>query len=95
MITWDADGTPDSRSFFVNQATAQSIGEGLVSQMVADVGGPDVAGDVVIISSDATSANQNSWIDVMKPALAQTKLNLATIKFPGENASNAQGTPRT
>ncbi|MBP85244.1 MAG: secreted solute-binding lipoprotein [Planctomycetaceae bacterium] len=89
VITWDADGLPDSRSFFVNQATAQSIGEGLVNTMVADLGGADVEGDIVIISSDATSANQNSWIDVMKPAIEKTKLNLATIKYPGENSSNA------
>jgi len=89
VITWDADGLPDSRSFFVNQATARSIGEGLVNTMVTDLGGADVEGDVVIISSDATSANQNSWIDVMKPALQQTRLNLATIKYPGENSSNA------
>ena len=88
VITWDADGAPGSREYFVNQATAQSIGEGMVSAMVNDLG-PDVAGDVVIISSDATSANQNAWIDAMKPALAKTRLNLATIKYPGENASNA------
>ena len=88
VITWDADSTPESRSFFVNQASAQAIGEGRVSAMMNDLG-PDTEGDVVIISSDATSANQNSWIDAMKPALAKTKLNLATIKYPGENAANA------
>ncbi len=88
IITWDADSTPESRSFFVNQASAQAIGEGMVSAMMNDLG-PDTEGDVVIISSDATSANQNSWIDAMKPALAKTKLNLATIKYPGENAANA------
>lgn len=89
VITWDADGVTDSRSFFVNQATSQSIGEGMVNAMVADLGGPDVEGDVVIISAEATAANQNTWIEVMKPALEKTKLNLATIKYPGENASNA------
>jgi rhamnose transport system substrate-binding protein len=88
VITWDADGTPASRELFVNQATSQSIGEGMVNAMLSDLG-PNAAGDVVIISSDATSANQNAWIEVMKPALAKTKLNLATIKYPGENASNA------
>ncbi|MBM4000280.1 MAG: substrate-binding domain-containing protein [Planctomycetes bacterium] len=88
VITWDADGTADSRSFFVNQATAESIGRGMVKAMVDDLG-PDAEGDVVIISSDATSANQNAWIDVMKPALAESRLRLATIKYPGENASNA------
>lgn len=88
VLTWDADGISESRSFFVNQASALAIGEGLVQAMVADLGA-DVAGDVVIISADATSANQNSWIDAMKPALAATRLNLATIKYPGENGSNA------
>ena len=43
----------------------------------------------MIISSDATSANQNSWIEVMKPAIENSNLNLATIKYPGENASQA------
>ncbi len=89
VITWDADGVAGSRSFFVNQATAESIGQGLVDAMVADLGGPEVAGDVVIISAEATAANQNEWIDVMKPALAKTKLNLQTIKYPGENAAAA------
>ena len=89
VITWDADGTPDSRRFFVNQATPQSIGRGMVDAMINDVGGPDVEGDVVIISSDVTSANQNSWIEVMKSALAESKLNLVTTKYPGENASQA------
>lgn len=88
VLTWDADGLPGSRSFFVNQATARAIGEGMVQAMVNDLG-PETAGDVVIISSDATSANQNAWIDVMKPALEMTKLKLQTIKFPGENSSNA------
>ncbi len=88
VITWDADGTADSRSFFVNQATPQAIGQGLVNTMITDIGA-DQSGDVVIISSDATSANQNSWIKAMEPALAKSNLKLQTIKFPGENAGNA------
>jgi rhamnose transport system substrate-binding protein len=88
VITWDADGVTEARSFFVNQATPQAIGEGMVQAMVKDLGA-DTTGDVVIISSDATSANQNAWIATMKPALEKTKLRLATIKYPGENASNA------
>jgi ABC-type sugar transport system substrate-binding protein len=89
VITWDADGAAASRSFFVNQATGESIGQGLVNAMVNDLGGPEVEGDVVIISAEATAANQNQWIDIMKPALEETKLNLQTIKYPGENAGNA------
>jgi len=88
VITWDADAGTDTRSHFVNQATAQAIGEGLVQAMVDDLGA-DTEGDVVIVSSDATSDNQNSWIAAMKPALEKTKLNLVTIKYPGENAADA------
>ncbi len=88
VLTWDADGTPESRAFFVNQASPAAIGEGMVKALVADLGA-DASGDVVIVSSDATAANQNSWIDAMKPALDKTKLRLATIKYPGENAGNA------
>lgn len=88
VITWDADAPAEARSFFVNQATSRAIAEGMVNAMVADLGA-ETKGDVVIISSDATSANQNGWIEVMKPALARTQLNLATIKYPGENASQA------
>lgn len=88
VLTWDADARPETRSFFVNQATPQAIGEGMVQAMVDDLG-PETAGDVVIISSDATSDNQNSWIAAMKLALKKTKLKLATIKYPGENAANA------
>lgn len=89
VITWDADGVADSREFFVNQATPEAIGRGLVQAMINDVGGPDVEGDVVIVSSDVTSANQNAWIEVMKPALADSKLSLQTMKYPGENAAQA------
>lgn len=89
VITWDADGIGDARAWFVNQATPESIGKGLVRTMIEDLGGPHVEGDVVIISSDATSANQNAWIEVMKPELESSKLTLRTIKFPGENGAQA------
>lgn len=89
VLTWDADSASETRSFFINQATSQAIGLGMVNAMIQDVGGEAVEGDVVIISSDATSDNQNSWIDVMKPALAQSRLHLQTIKYPGENSSQA------
>lgn len=89
VITWDADGTSDAREFFVNQATPQAIGEGMVRAMIEDLGGPEVSGDVAIISSDVTAANQNSWIATMEPALTASALNLVATKYPGENAARA------
>ncbi|MGE3775567.1 MAG: substrate-binding domain-containing protein [Pirellulaceae bacterium] len=89
VITWDADGAADARSFFVNQATAEAIGRGMVEAMVRDLGASDTEREVVIVSSDPTAANQNAWIEVMKPALAANRLKLVTTKYPGENASAA------
>ena len=52
VITWDADVGADARELFVNQATAEEIGNALVETMVKDIGGADVGGEVAIISAN-------------------------------------------
>lgn len=91
VLTWDADGTPASRDFFVNQATAEAIGHGMVDAMAKDLGGDAAEGEVAIISSSPTSANQNSWIEPMKKRLEEKypKLRNVTIKYPGEDQKQA------
>lgn len=80
VITWDADGAPDTRAFFVNQATSQQIGEAMIDAMVKDLGTAE--GKVAIVTATLTAANQNSWIDAMKARLVSTypKLELVAIK---------------
>lgn len=81
VITWDADGLPDTREFFVNQATAQQIGYALVDTMAKDLGGKDARGEVAIITATLTAANQNAWIEHMKARLkAYPNLKLVAIK---------------
>lgn len=81
VITWDADGLPGTREFFVNQATAQDIGYALVDTMAKDLGGAEPAGDVAIITASLTAANQNAWMDHMKERLKKyPKLNLVAVK---------------
>ena len=91
VLTWDADGTKDSRDLFVNQATAEAIGFGMVDAMAKDLGGDAAEGEVAIISSSPTSANQNSWIEPMKKRLEEKypKLKNVTIKYPGEDQKQA------
>lgn len=91
VITWDADGTPASRELFVNQASAEAIGFGLVDAMARDLGGDGAEGEVAIISSSPTSANQNSWIGPMQQRLAEKYPGLknVTIKYPGEDQKQA------
>jgi rhamnose transport system substrate-binding protein len=80
VITWDADGAPDTRAFFVNQATSQQIGEAMVDAMAKDLGTAE--GKVAIVTATLTAANQNAWIDAMKTRLTSTypKLELVAIK---------------
>ncbi|HEX3135226.1 MAG TPA: substrate-binding domain-containing protein, partial [Planctomycetota bacterium] len=80
VITWDADGAPDTRAFFVNQATSQQIGEAMIDAMAKDLGTAE--GKVAIVTVIFTAANQNVWIDAMKTRLAfiYSKLDLVAIK---------------
>ena len=90
VITWDADADADSRSFFVNQATAQEIGYALVDAMVEDLGGEDASGDVAIITATLTAANQNEWIKYIKERLEDyPALNLVATKPSDEQQTLA------
>ena len=80
VITWDADGMEGTRSFFVNQATSQQIGEAMVDAMAKDLGTPE--GKVAIVTATLTAANQNAWMEAMKARLSATypKLELVAVK---------------
>jgi rhamnose transport system substrate-binding protein len=58
VITYDSDAMPDARSWFVNQATAQGIGEVLMDT-AAQLCGEE--GEFAIITATLTAANMNEW----------------------------------
>lgn len=92
-LSWDADTPAASRSFFVNQATPQQIGFALVDLLAKDIG---ETGEVAIISSSQTSANQNAWIAQMKTRLEHhPNLKLIAIEYPGEDQDRCLSTTRT
>ena len=83
VVTWDADAAPETREFFVNQATAEQIGFALVDTMAENVG---KSGKVAIITATLTAANQNEWMKHMKVRLkAYPKMELVAIKPSGED----------
>ena len=85
VITFDADGTLESRELFVNQATSEQIGNALVDTMATDLGGKDAQGDVAIVTASMTAANQNEWIKAMQARLpTYAGLKLVDIK-PSNN----------
>ena len=59
MLTWDADAEPDARDYFVNQATAEGIGNTLTDEAARLLGG---RGEFAVITGALTAANQNEWI---------------------------------
>jgi rhamnose transport system permease protein len=58
VITWDADSEPDSRDFFVNQATPKGIGEVLMDNTARILGGK---GEFAIITASLTAGNMIDW----------------------------------
>ena len=91
VLTWDADGDKDSREFFVNQATAEQIGNALVDAMAKDIAGSSTApetaaGKVAIITATLTAANQNEWMKHMKERLKKyPKMELVAVKPSNED----------
>ena len=58
VVTYDADSMPDSRSFFVNQATPEGIGHALMDDAARLLNGE---GEFAIITASLTAANQREW----------------------------------
>lgn len=58
VITYDADTTPDARSFFVNQATPEGIANALMDNAARILGGK---GQFAIITASLTAGNMIEW----------------------------------
>jgi len=58
VLTYDSDAAPDARSFFVNQATPEGIGNTLVDEAARLL---NERGEFAIITASLTAANMNEW----------------------------------
>jgi ABC-type sugar transport system substrate-binding protein len=58
VLTYDSDAVPDARSFFVNQATPEGIGDALMDEAARLCGDE---GEFAIITASLTAANMNEW----------------------------------
>jgi rhamnose transport system substrate-binding protein len=75
VLTYDADALPDTRSFFVNQATPEGIGQGLMDEAARLMNNE---GEFAIITATLTAANQREW---MKHIEARLKANYPKMKL--------------
>jgi rhamnose transport system permease protein len=88
VVTWDADAEPDARDAFVNQATAEDIGNTLTDEAARLLGG---RGEFAIITGALTAANQNEWIAFIRKRLSDkhSGLTLATIRPSDDDRDKA------
>jgi rhamnose transport system substrate-binding protein len=88
VLTWDADAEPDARDFFVNQATAEGIGNALTDEAARLM---ENKGEFAIITGALTAANQNEWIAFIKKRLAEKypALKLAAIRPSDDDRDKA------
>jgi rhamnose transport system permease protein len=79
VVTWDADSSPDSRDYFVDQATPQGIGSTLADQASDVVQGH---GEYAIVTGALSAANQNLWIQYIKERMAakHSGIKLAVVR---------------
>ena len=89
VITYDADALPDARSFFVNQATPQGIGYGLMDEAARLCG---EEGEFAIITATLTAGNQREWIKYITEALPtrHPKMKLIAIRPSDDLKDKAQ-----
>jgi ABC-type sugar transport system substrate-binding protein len=94
VITWDADTPPDSREFFVCQASSEQIGNALTDTLAKDIGAGNADkadGEVAIVTAQMTAANQNEWIKYIKERLAKyPELKLVDIQPSDDDQTKAQ-----
>ena len=88
VLTWDADAEPDARDFFVNQATAEGIGNALTDEAARLLGGQ---GEFAIITGALSAANQNEWISFIRKRIAEKHpgLKLVTIRPSDDDRDKA------
>jgi len=79
VLTFDADAMTDSRSFFVNQATPEGIGHGLMDEAARLT---NSEGEFAMIVASLTAANQREWQKHVEARLKEKypKMKLVAVR---------------
>jgi rhamnose transport system substrate-binding protein len=89
VVTYDSDANTDARSLFVNQATAQGIGEVLMDTAAKLC---NEEGEFAIITATLTAGNMNEWRKHIEARLAAKypKMKLIATNPCDDNKDKAQ-----
>ena len=88
VMTSDTDAPNSVRELFVNQATAEGIGQALTDALLQKAGAD---APYAIVSCGQTAANLNSWIEVQKRVTAEKYPNaqIVDIVYAGEDEAQS------
>ncbi|MEO7262785.1 MAG: autoinducer 2 ABC transporter substrate-binding protein [Jatrophihabitantaceae bacterium] len=88
IATADTDAPNSERELFVNQATADGIGQGIIDALMEKMGGK---GKFAIVSCGQTAANLNAWIAVEKKYTAEKfpDVQIVSTVYAGEDEAKA------
>ena len=79
VLTFDSDSEPDTRDYFVNQATPEGIGYTLMDEAARLTG---EQGEFAIITASLTAANMNEWRKHIEARLKEKypRMTLVTVR---------------
>jgi rhamnose transport system substrate-binding protein len=94
VITYDSDAMPDARTFFVNQATPEGIGFGLMDEAARLCG---EEGEFAIITASLTAANMNEWQQRIEARRAEKypRMNMVALRPCDDLKDKAQSEATT
>jgi rhamnose transport system substrate-binding protein len=86
VVTYDSDA-PTCRDMFINQASAQGIGDSEVDQLASQIGD---SGQIAIVSASQDDTNQNTWISYMKQELKKyPKMSLVSVVYGNDDTATS------
>ena len=65
----DSDTAPAGRELFINQVSAEAIGQSLVQTLAKEINN---SGEFAILSATPNATNQNTWIKYVQEELKKT-----------------------
>ncbi len=89
VSTWDADVKENARQVFLNQATFEAIGQGMVDLAAKEMNG---RGDFLVVTAVLTAPNQNRWIAEMREYIKQKypNMRIAAVESGNEDLARSQ-----
>jgi rhamnose transport system substrate-binding protein len=86
VVTYDSDA-PTCRSLFINQASAQALGDSEVDLLAKQI---HDTGEIAVVSASASDTNQNTWIMYMKQELAKyPNMKLVSVVYGNDDTATS------